>query len=78
VRRMIKVKVVHNKKYGVINVYIEGLEKVFEILKRHGFEQGDEENGVLTWFWYSEDVNIEKLIDELKRIGIIVEYVEEQ
>jgi hypothetical protein len=74
----IKAVVVYNKEYGTINVRVYGLEKVFETLKRHGFEQGDEEDGVLTWFWYSEDVDIKKLVDELRRTGISVEYVEEQ
>jgi hypothetical protein len=69
-----------NKSSGNIDVYIHGLEKVFEILKKHGFEQGDDEDGVLTWFWYVEDVNVTKLIDELKQVvgAENVEYVEEQ
>jgi hypothetical protein len=76
----IKIKIVVNRKRGDIDVYIYGLEKVYEILKKHGFEQGDEEDGILTWFWYLEDVDVEKLIDELKEMvgAENVEYVEEQ
>ncbi len=76
---MIKVKIVLNKKHGDIDVYVYGFEKIYEVLKRHGFEQGDEEDGVLTWFWYVEDVDVQKLIDELKQVvgEENVEYVEE-
>jgi hypothetical protein len=60
-------------------VYIYGLERIFEILKKYNFEQGDEENGILWWFGYPEDVkDMEKFIDELKRANVNVEYVEEQ
>jgi hypothetical protein len=80
VRQMIRVKVVVNKTHGGIDVYIHGLEEIYKVLKKHGFEQGDDEDGVLTWFWYVEDVNVEKLIDDLKKIvgAENVEYVEEQ
>ena len=71
---MIKIVVVNNKK--TINVYIHGLEKIFEVLRKYNFEQGDE-NDVLWWFGYPEDVDLTKLIDELKKVAI-VEYVEEQ
>ncbi len=77
---MIRVKIVVNKKRGDVDIYIHGLEKIYEVLKKHGFEQGDEEDGVLTWFWYLEDINVEKLIEELKQVvgAENVEYVEEQ
>jgi hypothetical protein len=63
---VIKIKVVVNRKRGNVDVRVHGLEKVYEVLKRHGFEQGDDEDGVLTWFWYIEDVDVARLIDELK------------
>jgi hypothetical protein len=70
--------VVVNKTHDGIDVHIHGLERIYEVLKKHGFEQGDDEDGVLTWFWYVEDVNVEKLIDDLKKIvgAENVEYVE--
>jgi ribonucleotide monophosphatase NagD (HAD superfamily) len=74
----VKVVIVYNKRHGTVNVYVRGLEKVFEILEKYGFERGDEENGVLWWFGYPEDVDMEKFIDELRRINVSVEYVEEQ
>ncbi len=79
---MIRVKIVVNKKHGDVDIYIHGLEKIYEVLKRHGFEQGDDEDGVLTWFWYLEDVDIKKLVDDLKKIlgaeNVEVIEVEEQ
>jgi hypothetical protein len=77
---MIRVKVVVNREHGGIDVYIYGLERIYEVLKKHGFEQGDDEDGVLTWFWYVEDVDVAKLIDELKQVvgAENVECVEEQ
>jgi ribonucleotide monophosphatase NagD (HAD superfamily) len=79
---MMRIKIVINKKRGNIDVYVYGLEKVFETLRKHGFEQGDEEDGVLTWFWYLEDVDVEKLVNDLKRTAgaenVEVEYEEEQ
>jgi hypothetical protein len=76
---MIKIVVVYNKKHDVINIYIHGLEKIFKILEKYKFEQSDEENGVITWFGYPEDVkDMEKFINELRGTNAIVEYVEEQ
>jgi hypothetical protein len=77
---VIRVKVVVNREHGGIDVYIYGLERIYEVLKKHGFEQGDDEDGVLTWFWYVEDVDVAKLINELKEVvgAENVEYVEEQ
>jgi hypothetical protein len=77
---VIRVKVV--RKHDSIDVYIYGLEKIYYVLRKHGFEQGDDEDGVLTWFWYADDVNVAKFIDELKQVigaeNVEVEYVEEQ
>jgi hypothetical protein len=75
---VIRVKVV--RKHGNIDVYIYGFEKIYKVLRKHGFEQRDDENGVLTWFWYADDVNVTKFIDELKQVigAENVEYVEEQ
>jgi hypothetical protein len=78
VRKMIKVVVAYNKKHETINVYIYGLERLFKILKNYGFEQGDDENGVLWWFGYPEDVDMTKFLDELRKTTASVEYVEEQ
>ena len=74
---MIKIVVAYNKKYNTVNVYIHGLEKIFEVLRKYNFEQGDE-NDVLWWFGYPEDVDLAKLIDDLRRVATNVEYVEEQ
>jgi hypothetical protein len=76
--QMIKIKVVYSRRHETINIYIYGLEQVFKILEKYGFEQGDGENGVLWWFGYPEDVgDIMKFVDELKKTNAIVEYVEE-
>ncbi len=75
----IKVKVVYDKKYNAIGVYVYGLERLFETLRKYRFEQGDDEDGVLWWFGYPEDIeDIAKFIDELKKVADSVEYVEKQ
>jgi hypothetical protein len=72
-----KIVIVYSKRHGTINVYVH-LEEIIGILKKYNFEQGDEgDEGVLWWFGYPEDIDLSKLIDDLRRVAI-VEYVEEQ